>query len=118
MEVMKNSFLWTALLVGLSLFASGCQTVEQQPEPMDPEEIVPSEPEEPEEESPPPPAECRETKLEYKDGAQHEPGDDKVLARAKVRCGQLYAASPCVRVFTKLGRTTNVRYRVRCGRPG
>jgi hypothetical protein len=38
--------------------------------------------------------------------------DKASLAQAKVRCGELYKESPCVKLFQKMGER---EYRVMCG---
>jgi hypothetical protein len=58
---------------------------------------------------------CKDVIREYREGATHTAYDDIVLARVKIRCGQLYPKSPCPKVLIKLGVTPNIRYRVICG---
>ena len=40
--------------------------------------------------------------------------DQETLQMAKIRCGEKYPSSPCVKVFTKTGKRS---YQVVCGAP-
>jgi len=57
---------------------------------------------------------CPAVKIDLREGAEWEPSDEAIVERAKVRCGQFYPKSPCLKVVIKL---PGQRYRVICGAP-
>lgn len=55
---------------------------------------------------------CPKPEIINSSGYQWNSFDQKTLNRAKVRCGQLYPNSPCVKKFMKTDKMT---YQVICG---
>lgn len=92
-------YLLALLLISNAAFA------ESQPEPMEPDDP----------ETPAPidngTVICGATQFVYSDGATKAVLDAWTLKRAKVRCGQLYPNSPCVK---KIEKKPGPHYNVTC----